>query len=152
MEEERNFMQTRLFWRYTFIQPKLGPLDYRAIFVIMPFLFYIRVNTLIILGIILMTMFILQKKKVEPDNIIRWMRAKVAGDERTAQGIRRLREPVDYGFETQDMVDREVKRQIAIRENRKSPKYKGRKYANPATLGPSMRIPLRERFTVVRQG
>lgn len=151
-EQRRQFMATRIFWRHTFSQPKMGPLDYRAIFVIFPFVFYIRPMTLMILFVILITMWVLQQRKVEPDNIVRWMRAKVAGDTRTAQGIRRLRDPVDYGFETDRDVEREIKRQMNIRENRKSPKYKGRKYPSPKTLGPSQRLPLRERFTTTRSG
>lgn len=149
---ERNFMSTRLFWRHTFVQPKMGPLDYRAVFVVFPFLFYVRVWTVVLLLIILMTMWILQQRKVEPDNILRWLRAGVAGPNRTAQGIRRLRDPVDYGFETNAHVERERRRQENIRMARKSPKYKGKRYPDPSTLGPRKLKPLRERFTETRPG
>lgn len=150
--EQRQFMATRIFWRHTFSQPKMGPLDYRAIFVIFPFLFWLRLWTVALLLCILFTMWILQQRKVEPDNIVRWMRANIAGQQRTAQGIRRLRVPVDYGFETDQDVDREIKRQQNLRAYRKNPKYKGRKYPDPKVLGPSQRLPLRERFTTVRSG
>lgn len=152
MSYERKFMSTRIFWRHTFAQPKMGPLDYRAIFVVFPFILYVRPFTIMILLGILVTMWVLQQRKIEPDNIVRWMRAKVAGDKRTAQGIRRLREPVDYGFETDEAVEREIRRQHNIRENRKSPKYKGRKFGDPTSLGANRRLPLRQRFTTVRSG
>lgn len=152
MADNRAFMRSRLFWRHSFVQPKLGPLDYRAIFVIMPFMFYIRLWTLGLLAFILIMMWLLQTRKIEPDNILRYLRAMLAGPERTAQGIRRLRVPVDYGFETQKDVENEIRRQKRIREFRKTPKYKGRKYPDPAILGPSRIKPLRERFTTVRPG
>lgn len=148
---ERRFLTSRLFWRHSFVQPKMGPLDYRAIAIIFPFLFYIRVWSVALLLFILLVVWILQQRKIEPDNILRWLRANVAGPNRSAQGIRRKRVPVDYGFETEADVLREMRKQQRIRDNRKSPKYKGRKYPDPKTLGPNQMKPIRERFTISRQ-
>ncbi len=150
--EGREFMSTRLYWRTSFRQPKMGPFDYRVIFLIFPFLFYVRLSSLAFLAVMLAVIWVLQQRKVEPDNIIRWVRARMAGDARTAHGVGRLREAVDYGFEDAKMMEREERRLKNIRENRKSPKYKGRQFGDPSSLGANKRLPLRERFTTVRQG
>lgn len=143
------FGKTRLAWRQTFRQPKMGPLDYRTVFFIIPFLFYIRLWTLSVLAVVLLVFFVLQQRRIEPDNVLRWLRASIAGRERSAHGVGRLRPAVDYGFETQKMVEDEERRQRAMREARKSPKYKGRRIPD-VDLGPSQIKPLRERFKVAR--
>lgn len=147
---DKSFLNTRLYWRHSFVQPKMGPMDYRAIFLILPFVFYVRISSLIFLLFLLTVMWVLQKRKIEPDNLLRWIRSAIAGPERTAHGARRLRQPVDFGFETQEMVDSELRRQANIRENRKSKKYKGRRYPDPKTLGENKLLPLEQRFTTTR--
>lgn len=143
------FGRTRLPWRQTFKQPKMGPLDYRMVFFIIPFLFYIRLWTLGVLVIVLLVFFILQQKRIEPDNVLRWVRASVAGRKRSPHGRGRLRAAVDYGFETPAMIDSEERRQKAMREARKSPKFKGRQVPD-VDMGPSIRKPLIERLRVSR--
>lgn len=143
------FGRTRLSWRQTFRQPKMGPLDYRLVFFLIIFLFYIRLWTFMLLLCVLLVFFILQQRRIEPDNVLRWVRATIAGRERTAHGVGRLRPAVDYGFETENMVKEEERRQRKMREAQQSPKYKGKRLPK-IDLGPSRIKPLKERLKVAR--
>ena len=129
----------------------MGPLDYRSIAIILPFMLHIRVLTIIILVLSLFGFWILQQKRIEPDNVLRWLRSIMAGKSRTAHGRGRLRQPVDYGFETQDLVAQAQRRMRAIREHRKSPKYKGRRLPD-IKIGPSRLLPLQKRLTARGMG
>lgn len=149
---ERSFNGMGLWWRHSYRQPKMGPFDYRVIALIFPFIFYIRIYTLVILAVGLTIIFFLQTKKIEPDNIVRWVRALFAGRHRTAQGVGRLREPIDFGFETNDDVQRESERLKKQREFRSSPKYKGKKIPKYKGKIGGNRLPLKERLGTTKPG
>lgn len=144
------FRKTRLPWRNTYVPPRFFIFDYRALFIIIPFIFYIRLWTIGLLILLLLTFYVLQLRHIEPDNIMRWIRTSLAGPERTQHGRARLRQSIDYGFETHKMIRSEQRRIQAIKEARKSPKYKGVRF--PDSLGESRKIELKKRFKAAKFG
>lgn len=148
---EKEFLRTRLTWRHTHRQPKFFAFDYRTIFFIVAFLFYIRIWTFFLLISVMLFFWFLGKRKIEPDNVLRWVRASFAGRNRTPQGVSRMRKPIDFGFETSEHVGQEEKRLKRIRERRKDPKFKGERIPD-FRFKQSKRLPLRERFTTARSG
>lgn len=106
-----------VYWRESQRPARLGPLDYRAIVFILPILLYFRFITVVIAIIALVAFWYLEKKKVQPDNVLRWIRATLAGNIRTSHGPTRQRKPVDFGFEDDEHLERmrlKIERRVSM--------------------------------------
>lgn len=104
-------------WRETQKPAKFGPVDYRAVVFVIPILLYFRFITVIIAFIALAIFWHLEKKKVQPDNVLRWIRATLAGDYRTSHGPVRQRRPVDFGFEDDEhirIMEARIQKQMSL--------------------------------------
>lgn len=93
-----------VFWRHAQKPAKLGPIDYRATFSILPLFFYFRLSTLILTILTLLIFWILQKRNINPSNALRWVIASCVGPLRLAHGKQNLRPTIDFGFETEEDV------------------------------------------------
>ncbi len=97
---------TPLRWRETHRQPLLLIFDARLILLVLLMLFYIRIWTIALTVVTMIVLFFFARKKVGADDILRFIRARIAGRRRTAMGMAAERMPVDFGFETAADVER----------------------------------------------
>lgn len=97
---------TPLYWRETHRQPKFLMFDGRVIVVMIFFVMHVRFWTFGLVVLTLAVLFWFSRKGVGPDDILRFIRARLAGKRRTARGLGAERLPVDFGFETEAHVER----------------------------------------------
>lgn len=113
-------------WRETWRPVMAGPVDGRALFFIIPLFLYLSVKTLILMVMILFVFWMLQRRKVQPDNVLKWMRSKIIGPRRSSRGLSDMRMPVDYGFETMDDYRRAERETRAYLEQARNPSRQGK--------------------------
>lgn len=107
-----------LYWRETHKQPKLLIFDGRLVVVLMAVIMHIRLWTVLLALIVMIVLFLFDRKGIPADSILRFLRAGIVGRRRTARGRAAERMPADFGFETAPMVRREALNQEAILKNR----------------------------------
>lgn len=112
-----------LYWRETHKQPKFLFLDGRLVLVIFLQIMHIRIWTISLTVFAILVLWFFGRKGISADSILRFIRARIVGNTRTARGHQAQRMPVDFGFETEGHVEQmrkrislEEKRQIGIRE------------------------------------
>lgn len=94
------YFGTPLYWRETHKQPRFFIFDGRLVFLILLVIMHLRVWTVLLAIVTMIVLFFFERKGVSADSILRFIRARIVGQRRTARGIRAERYPVDFGFET----------------------------------------------------
>jgi len=95
-----------LHWRETQRQPRFLIFDGRLSVLLLVFVMHPRTWTfaLVVIAIGVTTYF--GRKGVAPDSILRFIRMRFIGRKRSARGLMAERSYVDFGFETEDHVER----------------------------------------------
>lgn len=106
------FFGTPLYWRETHKQPRFFFFDGRLVFLILLVIMHLRTWTVLLAVAMMVVLFFFERKGVSADSILRFLRASIVGQRRTARGLKAERYPVDFGFETVD----EVRRRAAVHE------------------------------------
>ena len=114
-------------WRETWRPVLAGPVDGRALFFIIPLFVYLSMFTLMLMIIILMVFWMLQHRKIQPDNVLKWLRSQTLGPRRTARGITDRRMPMDYGFERLEDYLRAEREAAQWLDRARNPVKKGKK-------------------------
>lgn len=114
-------------WRETWRPVLAGPVDGRALFFIIPLFAYLSMFTLVFMGLILTVFWMLQRRKIQPDNVLKWVRSRTLGPHRTARGLTDRRMPMDYGFERMEDYLRAEREAAQWLERARKPVKKSKK-------------------------
>lgn len=93
-----------LYWRETFRKPKFFFMDGRIAGLILIFVLHIKIWTLLLVLTAAGILWFFERKGVNPDDILRFLRAGIVGRRRTARGAAAERSFVDFGYETEGDV------------------------------------------------
>lgn len=119
---------TSLYWRETHKQPKLVIFDGRLIVLLLLVILHVRLWTIFLVLLAMLVLFFFERKGVPADSILRYLRSSLVGKKRTARGISAERMPVDFGYESRYMVEREAERisamSLKMEKSKKIPKKK----------------------------
>lgn len=94
------YFGTPLYWRETHKQPRFFIFDGRLVFLILLVIMHLRFWTVFLAIATMIILFFFERKGVSADSILRFLRARIVGQRRTARGVAAERHPVDFGFET----------------------------------------------------
>ena len=109
-ENRDTFFGKNVWWRERYRPVLAGPVDGRALYFTLPLL--LRPSwpeTPLIIMSVLFLFWFLMSRKIEPDNVPRFIRSHIAGRIRTPVSRHEMRMPKDYGFETREMMETEQK-------------------------------------------
>lgn len=95
-------MANKTAWRDTYKPPRLGPLDARAAFVILPALMHIRIWTISIAVLVLVSLwYIEQRRQLSVSAAVRmircWLVTKLSSADRPARPLHKVGYAIDYG-------------------------------------------------------
>jgi hypothetical protein len=121
-----------LEWRETHRQPRFFMFDGRIVVLVVLTIMHIRVWTVALLVGAAVILVWFDRKNIGALSILRYVRATLAGRERSARGNAARRSPVDFGFETQADVDR-VTAQIEARHVAHRRTLEAHKTSRPVT-------------------
>lgn len=117
---------TPLYWRITHKQPRFLVFDGRLVLILFFSLMHIRVWTVGLSVIAIAALWFFERKGVSADSILRFLRATLVGRRRTARGLDAERSAVDYGYETEGMVEA-MRRQIELMGTRRAARNSSKK-------------------------
>ena len=103
-----------LYWRETHRQPRFLFLDGRLVITLFVMIMHIRPWTIALALITIIILWAFERKGISADSILRYLRASLVGRKRSARGFHAERPMVDFGFETEQMVQNQ-RQTIALR-------------------------------------
>lgn len=107
-----------VLWRETHLQPRFLWFDARLTVVFLFTLMHITLWTVLFTLACITVLSFFQRKGVSVDSILRYLRARLVGRKRPARPPSMDRLPVDFGFETQEVIEAYVKREELAAEGR----------------------------------
>ena len=96
-----------MFWRETMKPARFLIFDGRAVLVLMPAIMHLRPWTLMLAILTMFVFWWFERKGVPAQAILRWLRARLIGQRRSARGVFEERTAVDFGFECAEVLRRQ---------------------------------------------